>query len=136
MNYGTITKLLAFLTSINTIRLIGGTQRTLATFQGRLPNAHYLPGIGDMIAGFTAPLIAYLLMKQKIGHKWYLAAIGWNIYGAMDLIIAIPINILYRPTDPKFVTPILALSFLAIHIMSLIIFTRNNYKKSGYVEQH
>jgi uncharacterized membrane protein len=65
--------------------------------KGRLPGIFALPaGVGDMIVGVTAPLVAFLVWKD---HRWgkRLAAI-WNVAGIYDLVQAVVFGFLTAPT--------------------------------------
>ena len=64
--------------------------------QGELPATFaFSAGIGDMIVGFSAPLVAYFYYKQK-PHAQKLAVL-WNIIGILDLVLAIGIGIIGFP---------------------------------------
>lgn len=99
----------------NMIRLIGGTQRTLATISGTLSVYHYLPGIGDMIAGLGAIGLVVALVRRPLNASNRRLLWSWNLFGAIDLMIAMPVNVLFRPADPRFFTPGLATTFLLCH---------------------
>ncbi|MBC8043707.1 MAG: hypothetical protein IAF08_09720 [Rhizobacter sp.] len=115
---------MAALTAINTIRLIGGSQRTLATVAGSLHPLHYLPGIGDMIAGMLAPVAVYMLLRARRGGSTGVGrtfALAWNLYGFIDLVVAIIVAVAAPPADAAFRTPVLAFSFMAIHLLQLVL---------------
>lgn len=120
--------LLAIVTFANGIRLIGGSQRTIATFNGELAVWHYLPGIGDAIAGLGALILAVVIVARGLVPGVRRSAWSWNVFGAIDLMIAMPINVLFRPEDPRFFTPVLALTFLACHVGMMLVlwFTRDS----------
>lgn len=95
-----------WLIAIQTYRLVG--YGFLVLYQmGLLPGEFAFPaGGGDMIVGFTAPFVAFIyLIKKSYSKK---LAIGWNIIGLADLVIAVGIGILgypipfqVLPTDPS-----------------------------------
>lgn len=103
------------LIAANSIRLIGGTQRTLATIAGKLDGFHYLPGIGDMMAGAAAIGLVIALARRPLDALTRRLLWGWNLFGAVDLMIAMPVNVVFRPADPRFFTPGLATTFLLCH---------------------
>ncbi len=107
---------LTFVTAANTIRFIGGSQRTVATYNGDLAVFHYLPGMGDALAGIGAIVLTILIARNGLTSDVRRYAWAWNIFGAIDLMIAMPVNVLFRPDDPRFFTPGLALPFLACHL--------------------
>jgi hypothetical protein len=63
---------------------------------GRLPGEFAIPaGWGDVAVGFTAPVVGYLLYR---GYRWScLAALGWNVVGILDLIVAVAMGFLSSP---------------------------------------
>ena len=84
-----------WLIGIQTYRIVGYSFLTLYSM-GLLPGEFALPaGYGDMIVGFTAPLVAYLFFLKKPYSK--MLAIAWNIIGILDLVVAIGIGILAYP---------------------------------------
>lgn len=115
------------LTALHTLRLIGGTARTLATVSGSLHPLQYLPGVGDMIAGLFAPAVVWLLLTSPTVRTRN-AALLWNSYGLADLVVAILVNVAVPPEDLSFRTPGLALSFLATHIVHLLILRRKDIR--------
>ncbi|ALA56870.1 hypothetical protein [Nitrospira moscoviensis] len=62
----------------------------------RMPGEFAIPaGWGDVAVGLTAPAIGYALYK---GYRWScLAAAGWNIFGLIDLIVAVTAGFLSSP---------------------------------------
>jgi hypothetical protein len=54
---------------------------------GALPRLFALPaGIGDMLTGLMAPLVAWSVLRK--GQGSYGKAVAWNIFGILDLIVA------------------------------------------------
>jgi hypothetical protein len=55
---------------------------------GQLP-AHFAlaAGWGDIVVGLSAPVIALALARNVRGSR--IAALGWNIFGLLDLVVAI-----------------------------------------------
>lgn len=64
--------------------------------QGRLPGEFALSaGIGDVLVGVAAPVVAYLLMA---GHeRARLLAVAWNVAGIADLVLAVGLGFLTTP---------------------------------------
>lgn len=110
---------------VHTLRAVGGTQRSMATWSGVLGGWHWLPGVGHAIAGFTALLLALAWMRRGATEGVLRATLAWNVYGAVDLLVAMPINVLVPPADPCFFTPVLASSFLATHLLMLALLWRD-----------
>lgn len=80
---------------IQTYRIVG-YGFIILYFQGLLPAAFaFSSGLGDMIVGFSAPIVAYLYYKRKPYAKSL--AIFWNKIGILDLIIAISVGIIGFP---------------------------------------
>ncbi|HEX6728667.1 MAG TPA: hypothetical protein VF074_01595, partial [Pyrinomonadaceae bacterium] len=65
-------------------------------WRGYLPGEFALPaGWGDIVVGLSAPVIAYSLYK---GHRWsYSAALGWNLFGILDFVVAVATGFLSSP---------------------------------------
>jgi hypothetical protein len=75
------------LIGIHSVRVGGFVFLTLLDM-GLLPAQFALPaGYGDLLIGFTAPLVVYALRKQK-PHARELA-IAWNLLGLMDFAVAL-----------------------------------------------
>ncbi len=65
-------------------------------FQGQIPGEFAIPaGIGDMLIGITAPLVAYLYFRKHRSART--AAIIWNIAGIFDLTLAVTLGVLSSP---------------------------------------
>lgn len=70
--------------------------------QGLLPAEFaFSSGIGDMIVGFSAPIVAYLYYLKKPYSKKL--AIIWNIIGIVDLVVALSVGIIGFPRPIQFV---------------------------------
>ncbi len=66
----------------------GGIVFLFLLAQGQLPAMFAIPsGVGDVIIGLSAPIVAFFYWKKKSFSKKL--AITWNIVGIVDLIIAI-----------------------------------------------
>jgi hypothetical protein len=64
---------------------------------GRIPGAFALPaGIGDVLVGLSALLVAALHAGGAPGRNRYVAA--WNILGLADLLVAVATGFLSAPT--------------------------------------
>ena len=63
---------------------------------GKLPGIFALPaGIGDVIVGVTAPVVAYF---YAAGYKRScLAVLAWNVTGIADLVLAVTLGFLSSP---------------------------------------
>jgi hypothetical protein len=124
---------LAMLVGIHVVRILGVNFLILQA-GNRLP-APFAPVAGwdDIIAGFAAIPVAWLVHRQAKGWRPVLAA--WNLFGLADLIAAVSLGVLSSPgplrrifaepgTDlvstfpwlliPGFLVPLLATTHLAI----------------------
>ncbi|GHO99836.1 hypothetical protein KSF_098840 [Reticulibacter mediterranei] len=73
-------------------RVIGGVF-LIGYVQGQLPGVFALPaGIGDVLTGLTAPLVAYWSYKHGKGAQ--LIAWIWNIFGVLDFVNALTLGAL------------------------------------------
>ncbi len=115
-------------------RLIGVLFLTLY-WAGLMPGEFAIPtGVGDVIAGITAPVVAYLYYKRAAVAKKL--ALYWNYFGILDLIIAITLGAFTAPTlvqtlafnnpnelillYPMVTVPTFAVPFsLILHVISL-----------------
>lgn len=71
----------------------GGVVFLLLYAQGRLPALFAIPsGVGDLVIGLSAPLVAFALSKNFSWSRKL--AIAWNAVGILDLAVAIIIGIL------------------------------------------
>jgi hypothetical protein len=113
-----------WLIGIQTFRVLGGAF-LIRYFQGELPAIFAIPaGVGDVITGVLAPLVAYWWFVGKPYART--AAIAWNLFGMADLINAVAIGALTGGGGGGIVFPIILIplygvprAFL-IHSYSLI----------------
>jgi hypothetical protein len=83
-----------WLIGVQLYRVIGGVFLILWS-AGQLPAAFALPaGVGDVLVGLFAPLVAWLASK-KGGRA---AMILWNIAGLADLVVAVTMGFLTSPS--------------------------------------
>lgn len=63
-------------------------------FLGLIPGEFAIPtGVGDLIIGFTAPLVAYLYVKKRARSL----AVIWNWVGIGDLVLALTLGTFTYP---------------------------------------
>ncbi len=85
---------------IQVFRVLGGVF-LIGYAQGQLPGIFALPaGIGDVLTGITAPLVAYWSYKKGKGAR--LIAYIWCTFGTLDLLDAITLGTLtnFIKTEP------------------------------------
>lgn len=81
-----------WLIGIQTFRLLGGLI-LVRYFQNELPALFAFPaGIGDILTGAFAPLVAYWWYSGKPYAR--AAAIAWNLFGMADLVNAVTLGTL------------------------------------------
>lgn len=63
---------------------------------GQMPGEFAMPaGWGDVAVGLAAPAVGYALYR---GYRWScLGAVGWNVVGILDLIVAVGTGFLSSP---------------------------------------
>src|SRR5499425_110621 len=113
-----------WLIGIQTFRILGSAL-LVRYFAGQLPGLFALPaGIGDVMTGLLAPLVAYLWCSGKPYARS--AAIAWNLFGMADLVNAVVLGALTNGGAGGIVFPIVLIpvygvprAFL-IHSYSLI----------------
>jgi hypothetical protein len=111
-----------WLIGIQAFRILGGLF-LVRYAQGDLPGMFALPaGIGDVLTGLAAPLVAYWWYVGKPYARK--AAIAWNVFGMADLINAVALGALIGGSGivfPLVLIPIYAVprAFL-LHSYSLI----------------
>jgi hypothetical protein len=113
-----------WLIAIQTFRILGGVF-LVRYFQGELPAVFAIPaGVGDVLTGLFAPLVAYWWFVGKPYARR--AAIAWNLFGMADLVNAVLIGALTGGGGGGIVFPIVLIpiygvprAFL-IHSYSLI----------------
>ncbi|MBI1926246.1 hypothetical protein HYR99_18605 [Candidatus Poribacteria bacterium] len=72
-------------------------------FQGKLPKFFvFIGGSLDILTGLIAPFVTYFYYKKKSG--WRNLAIGWNIFGLLDLLISgVVIGFLAMPSSIRII---------------------------------
>ncbi len=81
-----------WLIGIQTFRILGGIF-LVRYFQGELPALFAIPaGVGDLLTGVFAPLVAYWWYSGKSYARG--AAIAWNLFGMADLVNAVTLGTL------------------------------------------
>ena len=81
-----------WLIGIQTFRVLGGLF-LIRYVQGQLPGVFAIPaGVGDVLTGILAPIVAYLWYAGKRYARG--AAIAWNLFGMVDLINAVALGTL------------------------------------------
>ena len=113
-----------WLIGIQTFRILGGVF-LIRYFNGELPALFAVPaGVGDILTGILAPLVAYWWFVGKPYTRS--AAIAWNVFGMADLINAVAIGVLTGGGGGGIVFPIVLIPIYAvpraflIHSYSLI----------------
>ena len=101
-----------WLIAIQTFRILGGVF-LVRYFQGELPAVFAIPaGVGDVLTGLFAPLVAYWLLAGKSYARG--AAIAWNLFGMADLINAVIIGWLTGGGDGGIVFPLVLIPTYAV----------------------
>jgi hypothetical protein len=81
---------------VHVFRVGFGSVFLLQLAQGLLPAEFALSvGIGDVVVGAAAPLVAYLVLTQRPG--WHAAALIWNVAGMLDFLDTVVIVTLAAP---------------------------------------
>lgn len=113
-----------WLIGIQTFRILGGVF-LIRYFEGQLPGLFAIPaGIGDVLTGVLAPLVAYWWYAGKPYARG--AAIAWNLFGMADLVNAVILGALTGGGAGGIVFPIVLIPVYAvpraflIHSYSLI----------------
>jgi hypothetical protein len=113
-----------WLIGIQTFRILGGVF-LIRYFEGQLPGVFAIPaGVGDVLTGVFAPLVAYWWFSGKPYARP--AAIAWNLFGMADLINAVALGTLTGGGGGGIVFPIILIPIYAvpraflIHSYSLI----------------
>jgi hypothetical protein len=97
---------------IQVFRVLGGIW-LIGYVQGLLPGLFALPaGIGDTLTGITAPLVAYWAYKNGTGAR--LIASVWNMFGTLDLLVAITLGTLVNLLNEPGAARLVALPFVLI----------------------
>ncbi len=121
-----------WLIGIQTFRILGGVF-IVRYLQGEIPAFFAIPaGVGDVLTGIFAPLVAYWLYSGKSYARG--AAIAWNLFGMADLVDAVAIGV--TTGGPGIVFPIVLIPIYAvpraflIHSYSLIGLLRKTSRTS------
>ena len=71
---------------------------------GRLPGAFALPaGIGDILVGIEAPLVALIYARGVPSRERLVRA--WNLFGLLDLVVAVTTGFLTSPSPLQMLSP-------------------------------
>jgi hypothetical protein len=112
-----------------TSRVLGGLL-LIRYIQGQLPGVFAIPaGVGDVLTGILAPIVAYLWYAGKPYARE--AAIAWNLFGMVDLINAVALGTLTGGGGGGIVFPTVLIPVYAvprtflIHSYSLLGLLRN-----------
>ena len=101
-----------WLIAIQTIRILGGVF-LVRYFQGELPGLFAIPaGVGDVLTGIFAPLVAYWWFAGKPYAR--AAAIAWNLFGMADLVNAVTIGSLTGGGGGGIVFPIVLIPIYGV----------------------
>jgi len=86
-----------WLIAVQTYR-VGGAIFLPFLAAGALPARFALPaGIGDMLTGIAAPVVALLVARKRPGaYAW---AVAWNLFGILDLVAAPISSVLSHATN-------------------------------------
>jgi len=127
-----------WLIGIQTFRILGGVF-LIRYMQGQLPGTFAIPaGVGDVLTGISAPLVAYWWYAGKSYARR--AAIAWNLFGMADLVNAIALGALTGGGGGGIVFPIVLIPVygvprgLLIHSYSLIGLLRNAARRPKRTE--
>jgi len=122
-----------WLIGIQTFRILGGVF-LVRYFQGELPALFAIPaGVGDILTGLLAPLVAYWWFVGKPYART--AAIAWNLFGMADLINAVTLGALTGGGGGGIVFPIVLIPVYAVprallvHSYSLIGLLRKTSRR-------
>ncbi len=101
-----------WLIGIQTFRILGGVF-LIRYFNGELPALFAVPaGVGDVLTGIMAPLVAYWWLVGKPYARS--AAIAWNVFGMADLINAVALGALTGGGGGGIVSPIVLIPIYAV----------------------
>src|SRR6516164_4715305 len=101
-----------WLIAIQTFRILGGVF-LVRYFQGELPGLFAIPaGVGDILTGLFAPLVAYWWFAGKPYAR--AAAIAWNLFGMADLVNAVTIGSLTGGGGGGIVFPIVLIPIYGV----------------------
>jgi hypothetical protein len=101
-----------WLIGIQTFRILGGVF-LVRYFEGQLPGLFAIPaGVGDILTGVLAPLVAYWWFVGKPYARGI--AIAWNLFGMADLIDAVAIGALTGSGGGGIVFPIVLIPIYGV----------------------
>jgi len=127
-----------WLIGIQTFRILGGVF-LVRYFQGELPGVFGIPaGVGDVMTGLFAPLVAYWWVAEKPYART--AAIAWNLFGMADLVNAVVLGAVTGGGGGGIVFPIVLIPTYAVpraflvHSYSLIGLLRKTSRHSAPAE--
>jgi hypothetical protein len=127
-----------WLIGIQTFRILGGVF-LVRYFQGELPGVFAIPaGVGDVLTGLFAPLVAYWWLAGKPYART--AAIAWNLFGMADLVNAVVLGVLTGGGGGGIVFPTVLIPTYAVpraflvHSYSLIGLLRKTSRHSAPAE--
>jgi hypothetical protein len=127
-----------WLIGIQTFRILGGVF-LVRYFQRALPGVFAIPaGVGDVLTGLFAPLVAYWWVAGKPYART--AAIAWNLFGMADLVNAVVLGTLTRGGGGGIVFPIVLIPIYAVpraflvHSYSLIGLLRKTSSRPAAAE--
>jgi hypothetical protein len=101
-----------WLIGVQTFRILGGAF-LIRYFQGELPGVFAIPaGVGDVLTGLFAPLIAYWWIARKPYART--AAIAWNLFGMADLVNAVMLGVLTGGGGGGIVFPLVLIPIYAV----------------------
>jgi hypothetical protein len=115
---------------------IGGGLFLFEMLRGNLPAAFAVPaGVGDILMGVTAPLLALTLRKG--GALTWATAIVWNALGITDLVYAVTLGLLagagYVLASYLVVIPtVLVPAAITIHLLTIGTLMRKGVRR-GFV---
>jgi hypothetical protein len=127
-----------WLIGIQTFRILGGVF-LVRYFAGQLPGIFAIPaGVGDVLTGLLAPLVAYWWYSRKPYART--AAIAWNLFGMVDLVNAVTIGFLTGGATGSIVFPIVLIPAYAVprafllHSYSLLRLLRETSQEPKPIE--
>ena len=127
-----------WLIGIQTFRILGGVF-LVRYFAGQLPGIFAIPaGVGDVLTGLLAPLVAYWWYRRKPHART--AAIAWNLFGMADLVNAVAIGFLTGGASGGIVFPIVLIPVYAVpraflvHSYSLLGLLRESSREPKPIE--
>ena len=125
-----------WLIAIQTGRILGAVF-LVRYYQGELPGVFAIPaGVGDVLTGIFAPLVAYWWYAGKPYART--AAIAWNLFGMADFVNAVAIGTLTGGGAGGIVFPIVLIPVYAVprgflvHSYSLIGLFRKTRHDHGF----